>query len=110
MKVNPKTQEIVLDQALTDVKIEDLQEELPTAVPRYIVFAYKYTHKDERVEYPLSFIFYSPPQIRPDLAMMYSSSINIINNELQVQKIFNISSVEELTEEWLLDKLKFFGV
>lgn len=43
-----------------DISVEDLAEELPDTSPRYVVYSYKYTHKDGRVSYPLIFIYYCP--------------------------------------------------
>ena len=110
VKVDVKAQKIVVDQVLSDVTIEDLQDEMPSAVPRYIVFAYKHTHKDERVSYQLVFIYYSPPQIKPELAMLYSSSLQRLYSQLEIQKVFEVRKPSELNEKWLLDKLSYFGL
>ena len=105
-----KNLKIIVDQVLDNVTIEDLQEEMPAAVPRYIVFAYKHTHKDERVSYQLVFIYYAPPQIKPELAMMYSSSLQRLYSQLEIQKVFDARKPSELNEKWLLDKLAYFGL
>lgn len=110
MKVDVKSQKIVVDQVLSDVTLEDLQEEMPSAVPRYIVFAYKHVHKDERVSYQLVFIYYAPPQIKPELAMLYSSSLQRLYSQLEIQKVFDARKPSELNEKWLLDKLSYFGL
>ena len=105
-----KAQKIVVDQVLDNVTIEDLQEEMPSAVPRYIVYAYKHVHKDERVSYQLVFIYYSPPQIKPELAMLYSSSLQRLYSQLEIQKVFDARKISELNEKWLLEKLAYFGL
>jgi len=110
LKVDVKAQKIVVDQVLDNVTIEDLQEEMPSAVPRYIVYAYKHVHKDERVSYQLVFIYYSPPQIKPELAMLYSSSLQRLYSQLEIQKVFDARKVSELNEKWLLEKLAYFGL
>ena len=110
VKVDVKSQKIVVDQVLSDVTLEDLQEEMPSAVPRYIVFAYKHVHKDERVSYQLVFIYYAPPQIKPELAMLYSSSLQRLYSQLEIQKVFDARKPSELNEKWLLDKLSYFGL
>lgn len=109
VKVDTKSLQIVVDQVLENVKIEDLEEEMPSAVPRYIVYAYKQVHKDERVSYPLVFIYYGPPQIKPQLAMMYSSSLPTLQAALDVPKFFEIRKASDLNEEWLVDKLGYYG-
>lgn len=40
--------------------MEDLQEELPTSQPRFVVYSYCYNHEDGRQSYPLCFIFVTP--------------------------------------------------
>lgn len=109
MKVDPKRLMVVLDQELDDVSLEQLQDELPSAVPRYIAYSYRYVHKDDRVSFPLVMIYYSPPQIKPELAMMYSSSLQQLYTHLQIQKVFDVRKPSEMTEEWLRSKLAFFG-
>ena len=109
MKVDVKKLTIIKDQVLYDVTPEMLQDELPSAVPRYIGYVYKYTHKDGRESYPLCMIYFAPPQIKPNIAMMYSSSLNQLYSTLEIQKVFEIRKPHELTEEWLREKLAFFG-
>lgn len=108
MKVDMKECKIIIDQELNDVTPESLQDELPDAVPRYIVYIYKHMHRDGRVAYPLCFIYYSPPQLKPEIAMMYSSSLQPLYSKLQVQKVFEIQTPSDLTEDWLKQKLEFF--
>jgi len=107
-KIDIKTLKIIMDQELTNVTLEDIQAELPDSSPRYIAYIYKYSHPDGRIAYPLMFIYYSPPQLRPDIAMMYSSSLQPLYTKLQIQKVFELQSAEELTEEWVKSKLAFF--
>ena len=45
---------------LQDVNLEDLQNELPSSQPRYVLLSYVYKRDDGRVSYPLCFIFISP--------------------------------------------------
>eukprot|EP01105_Mastigella_eilhardi_P012569 TRINITY_DN2871_c0_g1_i1.p1 TRINITY_DN2871_c0_g1~~TRINITY_DN2871_c0_g1_i1.p1 ORF type:complete len:143 (-),score=52.10 TRINITY_DN2871_c0_g1_i1:72-500(-) len=108
MKVDVKEHTIIFDDELVDVTLEELQDSLPDSVPRYIIYVYKYTHQDGRVSFPLSFIYYAPPQIKPNLAMMYSSSLQPFFAQANVQKMFEVRHSKDLTEEWLKSKLSFF--
>ncbi|CAN0407589.1 unnamed protein product [Lampetra planeri] len=45
---------------------------------------------------------------KPEQQMMYAGSKNTLVQTAELTKVFEIRSVEELTEEWLQDKLKFF--
>ena len=40
--------------------------------------------------------------------MMYAGSMKNLVNEIQATKVFEIRQIEELTEEWLKEKLGFF--
>uniref|UniRef100_A0A8D0GIE6 Glia maturation factor n=1 Tax=Sphenodon punctatus TaxID=8508 RepID=A0A8D0GIE6_SPHPU len=66
---------------------DELKDELPerhflNLGKTFVVYSYKYQHDDGRVSYPLCFIFSSP--------------------------VFEIRNTEDLTEEWLREKLGFF--
>ncbi|KAL9954112.1 hypothetical protein ACROYT_G041608 [Oculina patagonica] len=92
----------------SDISIDDLREELPAHQPRFVLFSYVLKHDDGRVSYPLCFIFISPQGCKPEQQMMYSGSKLNLVQELDATKVFELRSVEEMTEEWLIEKLKFF--
>jgi len=104
MKIDPKTQTVVIDKEF-DAEIKEVGEDLPEATPRYIAYSYKRIHPDGRVSYPLIFIFYCPPGISTSLNILYSSTKTNLVNELNISKIFDVRSSDELTEEWLKEKL-----
>nr|KAG5712858.1 hypothetical protein BaRGS_007455 [Batillaria attramentaria] len=108
LKIDRENQKVVLDEEYEDVTIEDLQNELPASQPRYVLLSYVYKRDDGRVSYPLCFIFVSPQGCQPDLTMMYAGTKMAIKNFAQATKEFEIRSVEELTEEFLEEKLAFF--
>lgn len=108
MKINPNALEVVLEHHLENVSILDIAEELPESAPRYIAYSYKWVHDDGRVSFPLVFIFYCPKGINTKLNILYASTKPVLTEALQVQKLFSVATTEELTEEWLKDKLAFF--
>ncbi|KAI9537699.1 hypothetical protein NQZ68_022361 [Dissostichus eleginoides] len=75
----------------------------------FIVYSYKYVHDDGRVSYPLCFIFSSPAGCKPEQQMMYAGSLNKLVQTVELTKVFEIRNTEDLTEEWLREKLGFFG-
>ncbi|XP_033105425.1 glia maturation factor beta-like [Anneissia japonica] len=87
---------------------DEIQEELPQHQPRYLAYSYKLSHDDGRVSYPFVFIFISPSGCKPELQMMYAGSKLSVVNSGGFTKVFELRSVEEFTEEWLIEKLKFF--
>ncbi|KAF6130191.1 glia maturation factor beta [Phyllostomus discolor] len=87
---------------------DELKDELPERQPRFIVYSYKYQHDDGRVSYPLCFIFSSPVGCKPEQQMMYAGSKNKLVQTAELTKVFEIRNTEDLTEEWLREKLGFF--
>lgn len=108
MKVVKETQTIVLDEEIDDCSVEELSEELPTSQPRFVVYSYCYNHDDGRTSYPLCFFFISPAGCKPEQQMMYAGSMLSLVKEAGLTKVFEVRSTEDLTEEWLLEKLQFF--
>uniref|UniRef100_A0A8C6LQG6 Glia maturation factor n=1 Tax=Nothobranchius furzeri TaxID=105023 RepID=A0A8C6LQG6_NOTFU len=114
VKIDKDKQLVVLEEEHEDISPDDLKDELPERQPRYpfidILFPqnYKYQHDDGRVSYPLCFIFSSPVGCRPEQQMMYAGSKNKLVQTVELTKVFEIRNTEDLTEEWLREKLGFF--
>uniref|UniRef100_A0A670YY48 Glia maturation factor gamma n=1 Tax=Pseudonaja textilis TaxID=8673 RepID=A0A670YY48_PSETE len=77
-------------------------------VPTFVVYSYRYAHEDGRISYPLCFIFSSPAGCKPEQQMMYAGSKNRLVQAAELTKVFEIRSTEELTEQWLKERLAFF--
>jgi len=108
MKLEKESLKVLIEDTLEDCSVEKLKDELPSHQPRFVLYSYAYTHDDGRVSYPLCFIFVSPQGCKPDLQMMYAGSSKNLVAEIQVTKVFDIRDLDELTEEWLKEKLGFF--
>ncbi|KAM6912199.1 glia maturation factor beta [Xenentodon cancila] len=112
MKIDKDKQLVILDEEHEDISPDDLKDELPERQPRsqrtFVVYSYKYQHDDGRVSYPLCFIFSSPVGCRPEQQMMYAGSKNKLVQTVELTKVFEIRNTEDLTEEWLREKLGFF--
>jgi len=108
MKIDVKNLTVIVEDELENVTVEEVAQELPDAVPRFIAYSYKYQHEDGRESFPLSLIFFCPPGIKTELAMLYSSSKTQLVGVLQIMKVFDIQDSERLTEDWLREKLAFF--
>ncbi|CDQ87955.1 unnamed protein product [Oncorhynchus mykiss] len=94
-------------QIIPQVKKPDVEFSLTFCT--FVVYSYKYEHDDGRVSYPLCFIFSSPVGCKPEQQMMYAGSKNKLVQTVQLTKVFEIRNTEDLTEEWLREKLGFFG-
>jgi len=105
MKVDKEAYTIVCDEVLEDTNIEELRDCLPDHQPRYIVYSFKKEHGDGRVSYPMCFIFSTPRDCKPELQMMYAGSKLSLVNTAGLTKCYEIREIDELTEEWLSEKL-----
>lgn len=106
LKIERAKKEVVVDELFEDIKLEDLQEELPNHQPRYILFNYKMTHADGRISNPIIFIYYTPRDSQPDLQVMYASMKVVIEKEVGSPHAYEVRDTEDLSEDWLHGKLK----
>ncbi|KAK3793203.1 hypothetical protein RRG08_012879 [Elysia crispata] len=108
LKIDKASLKVILDEEYEDIEISDLQEELPPQQPRYVCLSYVQKHDDGRVSYPFIFIFISPQGCHPEQQMLYAGSKSATIKNGGFTKVMELRSVEELTEETILDKLKLF--
>ncbi|KAG5269459.1 hypothetical protein AALO_G00202270 [Alosa alosa] len=115
MKIDMVKQLVVVEEEYEDITLDDLREELPerSALVKLAqvlkqVKDYKYNHADGRVSYPLCFIFSSPVGCKPEQQMMYAGSKNRLVQTAELTKVFETRNADDLTEEWLKNKLAFF--
>ncbi|XP_039623961.1 glia maturation factor gamma [Polypterus senegalus] len=108
MKIDKEKQLVVLEEEYQDISPDELKNELPERQPRFVVYSYKYIHDDGRVSFPLCFIFSSPVGCKPEQQMMYAGSKNRLVQAAELTKVFEIRTTEDLTEDWLKEKLSFF--
>ncbi|XP_048506880.1 glia maturation factor beta isoform X3 [Athalia rosae] len=88
-----------------DIKIDELQESLPGHQPRYIVYSYKMEHADGRLSYPMCFIYYTPRDSQIELQIMYAGTKLALQKEADLTRVYEVRELDELTEEWLKEKL-----
>ncbi|XP_026153916.1 glia maturation factor gamma [Mastacembelus armatus] len=108
MKIDMEKQLVVLEEEYENISLDELRDELPERQPRFIVYSYKYVHDDGRVSYPLCFIFSSPVGCKPEQQMMYAGSKTRLVQTADFTKVFETRNTDDLTEEWLKNKLAFF--
>lgn len=105
MKVDREKQIVCVDELIDDISIDDLKEQLPGHQPRYIIYTYKMIHEDQRVSYPMCFIFYTPRDSQMELQIMYAGTKRALQIEADLTRVYEIRELDELTEEWLKEKL-----
>lgn len=62
-------------------------------------------HADGRISYPMCFIFYTPRDSQIELQIMYAGTKLALQREAELTRTYEIRELEELTEEWLKEKL-----
>mmetsp|Transcript_15955 Transcript_15955/g.49840 ORF Transcript_15955/g.49840 Transcript_15955/m.49840 type:complete len:137 (-) Transcript_15955:363-773(-) len=106
LKINKKDLVVEIDDEIAqDAQLADIAEELPESVPRYILFSYRWERSDGRLQFPILFIYYCPKQIKPELAMIYSSTQSVLQSRINCNKTLEVQVPEDLTEDWLLSQL-----
>lgn len=68
-KINKDKLVIEMDSEEDAIELEELAEELPENIPRYIILSYELKHDDGRVSFPLVFLFYCPVGANTQLRM-----------------------------------------
>jgi len=105
MKVNREKHLVCLDELIENIDVDELRDALPSHQPRFVLYSYKLEHSDGRVAYPLCCIFLTPQDCQPELQMMYAGTKLSLEKEADVAKAFEIRDLDELTTEWLEEKL-----
>ncbi|KAF4104520.1 hypothetical protein G5714_015507 [Onychostoma macrolepis] len=116
MKIDMKKQLVVLEEEYEPrypyihlhLHLADVINHKNNILCTYIVYSYKLSHGDGRVSYPLCFIFCSPVGCKPEQQMMYAGSKNRLVQSADLTKIFEVRNPDDLTEDWLKEKLSFF--
>lgn len=105
LKIDKEKKLVVTDELYEDIKLDDLQEHLPSHQPRYILFNYRMTHSDNRISNPIVFIFYTPRDSQPDLQVLYASMKVLLTREVGLPRVYEVRDIDDLTEDWLQGKL-----
>ena len=107
LKVNKEALTLDLDECYDDSTPEEIAEDLSLSAPRFIVFSYKITRADGRVQIPLCLVYYSPTSGNPALNMLYTRAKPVLITQLSIDdsKVYTIQEADTLTAEWLHDTL-----
>ncbi|XP_039284308.1 glia maturation factor beta [Nilaparvata lugens] len=106
LKVDREKQLIRIEDLIEDVSLDDLREtHLPSHQPRFVVYCYRMEHADGRVSFPMCFIFITPRDSQMALQMMYAGTKLALQKEADLTRVYEVRELEELTEEWLQEKL-----
>eukprot|EP00003_Mantamonas_plastica_P028844 TRINITY_DN6710_c0_g1_i2.p1 TRINITY_DN6710_c0_g1~~TRINITY_DN6710_c0_g1_i2.p1 ORF type:complete len:112 (+),score=27.63 TRINITY_DN6710_c0_g1_i2:102-437(+) len=103
VKCDKSSLEVIIDENIEETAIDEVAWDLPEA-PRYIIYSYKWERDDGRVQYPLIFIYYSPPSSAM-LNMMYASTKVLLQQTFENLKYMEATTADEIDEAWLKEKL-----
>ncbi|XP_055838903.1 glia maturation factor beta [Episyrphus balteatus] len=106
LKIDREKQLVILNELIDDISVDELQDVLPGHQPRYVIYTYKMVHDDQRISYPMCFIFYTPRDSQIELQMMYACTKSALQREVDLTRVYEVRELDELTEDWLKEKLK----
>lgn len=95
---------IVCEKYLENSKFEDVVDVLEDSTPRFILITLEWK-RQERKQYPLVLVHYSPEGSNPELNMLYSRMKPYLQKEFKIMFQFVEREMDELSEEWLIKKL-----
>ena len=108
-KINATTLTYELEEELPQTTLEDVAESLPDTQPRYVILSYEYKHQDQRVSYPLIFVYWSPLNVKPETHMLYAAAKQGLQQVSGVTKQWDIRDDGCFTDAGMRDKLSFFN-
>lgn len=106
MKIDAAKMTVVIDEMFEDTTTDELREELPGHQPRFIIYSFKLDHGDGRISYPICLLFSTPRDCKMELMVMYAGTKLSLVKAAEITKVYEIRDLDELTDEWLHDKLK----
>ena len=82
------------------------REELPGHQPRFVIYSFKLDHGDGRISYPMCLLFSTPRDCKTELMVMYAGTKLSLVKAAELTKVYEIRDLDELTDDWLQDKMK----
>eukprot|EP01122_Echinamoeba_exundans_P008528 TRINITY_DN2843_c0_g2_i1.p2 TRINITY_DN2843_c0_g2~~TRINITY_DN2843_c0_g2_i1.p2 ORF type:complete len:138 (+),score=32.10 TRINITY_DN2843_c0_g2_i1:70-483(+) len=108
MKINKEKLIVEVEDELDETSWEELVDGLPDSGPRFVAYSAEYVWDDGRKSYPLFFLYWCPYSVAVVDGTLYASTKTRLCTALSINKIFDARDKDELSYEWLSNKLKFF--
>jgi len=106
---------IRIDHNANELKIEEqfkglascevFAEKLDETEPRYLLYIHKVAYADGRVQYPIAFMVFLPETMPTHLKVMYTRPVVTLTDTFKVPKHIMLDDPEDLTAEWLEERL-----
>lgn len=106
MKIDTTKMMLVIDEHYEDTTTDELREELPGHQPRFVIYSFKLDHGDGRISYPMCLLFSTPRDCKTELMVMYAGTKLSLVKAAELTKVYEIRDLDELTDDWLQDKMK----
>ncbi|KAL7921101.1 hypothetical protein ACQKWADRAFT_296264 [Trichoderma austrokoningii] len=84
------------DDATVYTSLDEIADDLPDSIPRFIFLSYPLTMPDGRLSVPYTMIYYLPNTCNAALRMLYAGAKELIRNTAEVNKVIDIESAEDL--------------
>lgn len=78
--------------------LEELEEELPDHLPRFVVLSYPTTLPDGRPASPYVLVYFRPPTATQQAKMLYAGALELFKDKAGVAKVLEIEEAEEVAE------------
>jgi len=97
LTIDKKTYEISPSSEVYE-SLEDVAEELPENVPRYVLLSYPVTLEDGRKAVPYVMLNYMPVAGNAELRMLYAGAKELVRNRSEAGKIIEVSDEDDIVE------------
>jgi len=77
----------------------EIQDELPSNSPRFILLSYTLVHADGRKSAPLVIIYYAPSTSTMEQATLYASARVWFQEKAEVARVLEVQEVEDITDD-----------
>lgn len=78
--------------------LEELSDELPDHVPRFVLLSYPVTLKSGRKASPYVMVNYMPVTVGAELRMLYAGAKELMRNTAQVGKVIDVTDGDAILE------------
>uniref|UniRef100_A0AC35TGL5 ADF-H domain-containing protein n=1 Tax=Rhabditophanes sp. KR3021 TaxID=114890 RepID=A0AC35TGL5_9BILA len=106
LKIDRTTHELGVEEELLDTSVDELTQALPAQQPRFLVVNYPMVADDGRAIFPICFVYFSPVGCNPEVQMLYAGSKNMIVNECQLPKNFELRDLDDLSHDYFKTRLQ----
>jgi hypothetical protein len=76
--------------------LEDIVDELPEHVPRFVLLSHPITMKDGRSSVPYVMLNWMPVTVGNELRMVYAGAKELVRNTAEVGKVLDVAEEEDI--------------